>query len=193
MTCIVGLESEGKVWIGGDSAGVAGFRSLHVRSDEKVWVSGRDRDYEQMAFGFTTSFRMGQILRYSMSLPVERLEVAAKPDDEMKFMSTTFIDRVRKALKDGGFAKVDSGVDSGGTFLVGWRGKLWAIYDDFQVGRAKQGFIGVGCGDVIAEGALFALEASKSKQVPKDRVLTALMAAEALNAGVRGPFNVVVV
>ena len=36
MTCIVGLVHEGVVYIGGDSAGVAGL-SLTVRADEKVF------------------------------------------------------------------------------------------------------------------------------------------------------------
>jgi hypothetical protein len=36
MTCIVGLVDKGDVYIGGDSAGVAGL-SLSIRADEKVF------------------------------------------------------------------------------------------------------------------------------------------------------------
>ena len=62
MTCIVGLVHEGVVYIGGDSAGVARL-SLTVRADEKVF---RNSDF---LMGFTTSFRMGQLLRYSLKPP----------------------------------------------------------------------------------------------------------------------------
>ena len=40
MTCIVGLIDEGKVYIGGDSAGAADDL-ITVRADEKVFVRGR--------------------------------------------------------------------------------------------------------------------------------------------------------
>jgi hypothetical protein len=36
MTCIVGYESDGKVYIGGDSAGVRGL-DVTVREDSKVF------------------------------------------------------------------------------------------------------------------------------------------------------------
>ena len=62
MTCIVGLVHEGVVYIGGDSAGVAGL-SLVVRADEKVLRNG------DFLMGFTTSFRMGQLLRYKLDPP----------------------------------------------------------------------------------------------------------------------------
>ena len=39
MTCIIGLVENSKVYIGGDSAGVAGY-GLSVRADEKVFKKG---------------------------------------------------------------------------------------------------------------------------------------------------------
>ena len=88
MTAIVGLVKSGSVYIGGDSAGVCGT-SLTVRADAKVF---RKKRY---VFGFTTSFRMGQLIRYSLALP--------KPVGNLDaFMSTTFIDAVRDCLKAGG-------------------------------------------------------------------------------------------
>ena len=39
MTCIVGLVHGGKVYMGGDSAGVGGY-CLTVRADEKVFRNG---------------------------------------------------------------------------------------------------------------------------------------------------------
>ena len=53
MTAIAGLVHDGKVYIGGDSAGVAGM-DLHLRSDPKVFTVG------EFVIGYTTSFRMGR-------------------------------------------------------------------------------------------------------------------------------------
>ena len=101
MTCIVGIEDGGRVIIGGDSAGVGGY-SLTTRADEKVWVSG------EFAFGFTTSFRMGQLLRYKFTPPAfpEGIDLDA-------YMATVFVDSVRQTMKDGGYAATNNGRERG--------------------------------------------------------------------------------
>ena len=172
MTAIVGLVQSGSIYIGGDSAGVSGT-SLTVRADAKVF---RKRRY---VFGFTTSFRMGQLIRYSLALP--------KPVGNLDaFMATTFIDAVRDCLKAGGWAMKDNEREEGGTFLVGVKGRLYAVYDDYQVATAADGFAAVGSGDQVALGALFAT--ADAGLSPRRRVMSALAAAERFSAGVRGPF-----
>ena len=174
MTAIAAVADGTKVWIGGDSAGVGGY-SLTVRADEKVFKNG------PMVFGFISSFRMGQILRYSLHVP------KWDPDTDLDwFMATTFIDAVRQVQKDKGFAVVDKGEETGGTFLVGFQGRLFAIYDDYQVGSSVHGYDAVGSGGEVALGALYA-----STGTPHHRVKTALMAATEFNAAVRGPYVIV--
>jgi ATP-dependent protease HslVU (ClpYQ) peptidase subunit len=172
MTAVVGLVQSGTVYIGADSAGVAGM-SLTVRADAKVFRKGR------YLFGFTTSFRMGQLIRYALTLPEPAGDLDA-------FMSTAFIDALRECLKTGGWAAKENEREEGGTFLVGVKGQLFAIYDDYQVAKAADGFAAVGCGDQIALGALFAT--AETELSPRRRVLRALTAAERFSAGVRGPF-----
>jgi ATP-dependent protease HslVU (ClpYQ) peptidase subunit len=172
MTAIVGLAQNGSVYIGGDSAGVNGM-SLAVRADTKVFRKGR------YLFGFTTSFRMGQLIRYSLEPP--------KPKGDLEdFMATKFINALRECLKTGGWARKDNDREEGGTFLVGVRGQLFAVYEDYQVGRAADGFAAVGCGDEIALGAMYATAGTGLG--PRRRIKLALRAAERFSAGVRGPF-----
>jgi hypothetical protein len=158
--------------MGGDSAGVGGY-DLHIRADEKVFTNG------DFIMGFTSSFRMGQLLRYKFKPPYHMPGI---PIDE--YMVTTFVDEVRKCLKEGGFARSDNGEESGGKFLVGYRGELFYIDSDYQVGRLADGFAAAGCGDQIAHGALYATNGKP----PEERINTALEAAERFSAGVRGPF-----
>ena len=47
-------------------------------------------------------------------------------------MVRDFIGVARQTMKDGGFSKNTNGEESGGTFLVGFRGRLFHIADDFQ-------------------------------------------------------------
>lgn len=175
MTCIVGLADCGSVYIGGDSAGVAGL-DLTVRSDSKVFRSG------EYVFGFTSSFRMGQLLRYKLAAP-------PPPDDDVhRFMATVFVDMVRECLKAGGYARKSNEEESAGCFLVGVRGRLFEIASDYQVGENLDGYAAVGCGSQVALGAMYA---APLVATPYHRIKTALEAAERFSAGVRAPFAIV--
>lgn len=173
MTAIVGLVHDGRVHIGGDSAGSAGHQ-LTVRADPKVFRTG------PYVFGFTSSFRMGQLLRHAFDPPAPTVDLD-------RFMATTWVDAVRACLKDGGWAKKDAEQEQGGCFLVGVTGRLFTVHSDYQIGEAACGYDAVGCGDEVALGALYAT----AGQPPKRRIRTALAAAEQHGAWVRGPFVIV--
>lgn len=173
MTCIVGLVDEGKVYIGGDSAGVNGNWDLIVRADPKVFRTG------PFLMGFTSSFRMGQLLHYAFVPPPHPPEL-----DLYRYMTVDFINAVRDCLKSGGWAKKEGEKEVGGIFLVGYRGHLFHVESDYQVGEALDGYMAVGSGDEVARGALYATQ----KLPPMVRLRLALEAAERWNAGVRGPF-----
>jgi len=177
MTCIVGLLSGKEVFIGGDSAGVAGL-NIAERKDEKVFKNG------DFIFGFTSSFRMGQLLRYSFNPPPYYTDV-----DLYKYMVTDFVDSVRTCLKHGGYAKKENEEESGGTFLVGYKGRLFMISGDYQVAEHMYPYFSVGCGESYAKGCLYALQETEMK--PEEKVTKALEAAEKFSGGVMRPFNIV--
>ncbi|MDP1686861.1 hypothetical protein [Hydrogenophaga sp.] len=181
MTCIVGLKRGGVVYIGGDSAGVAGL-DLTVRQDGKVFQSG------PFLFGFTSSFRMGQLLRYSFTPPKHHPDM-----DTMAYMVGPFVDGVRACLKAGGFAKQDNQVETAGTFLVAYQDRLFCIHGDYQVGEAEDPFDAIGCGDAYAKGAMWATLSTTGEPHdidPEKAIYTALLCAERHSAGVRSPFYV---
>jgi hypothetical protein len=174
MTCIVGLVDDGQIYIGADSAGVGGL-GLTIRADEKVFTKG------DFIMGFTSSFRMGQLLRYSLKPPVYHSDV-----DTFEYMVTDFINAVRDTLKAGGYAQKDKEVEQAGVFIVGFKGKLYKIDSDYQVALSSLPFDACGCGDDIALGAMY----SNSHLDPVKRINQALEAAEQFSAGVRRPFIV---
>ena len=179
MTCIVGWVENDKICIGGDSAGVAGY-DMQIRADEKVFKNG------EMIFGFTSSFRMGQLLRFSLTLPKKKEE-----QDDYDYMCTDFINAVRTCLKSGGYAKVKEGEESGGCFIVGFRNNLYNIEDDFQVGRTTKPYHAVGCGESFALGTCLAIEKTNIKLSLKNKVKLALESAYEFSAGVRPPYHFV--
>ncbi|MEV4436621.1 hypothetical protein [Streptomyces sp. NPDC049555] len=175
MTVIVGLVHNDRVHLGGDSAGVSGLR-ITVRRDPKIFRNG------PYAMGFTTSFRMGQLLHHAFKAP--------KPKGDLDgFMATVFVDKLRTCLKNGGWARKDSEQEQAGTFLVGIHGRLFVIYDDYQIAEPADGYAAVGCGSEIALGALHATSALDVK--PRKRLTLALVAAAHHSAGVCAPFTYV--
>jgi hypothetical protein len=153
-----------------DSAGIAGYH-LTLRSDPKVFRSG------PFVIGYTDSFRMGQLIRFHLSA-----QNHIQGMDDFEFMVTAFIPSIRECLKIGGYARKDNEQESGGQFLVGYRGRLYEIDRDYQVGIPADNFAAIGCGAQVALGALFA-----SQGAPRKRAETAILAAERFNIGVRGP------
>ena len=179
MTCIVGVVDGESVYIGADSAGVdADTWTLVSRSDPKVFQVG------PFVIGYTSSFRMGQLLRFAFSPPTH-------PDglDTHAYMVTVFVDSLRECFGAGGYAMKQNERESAGTFLVGYRGRLFEIGDDYQVGESHDEYAAIGCGGALALGAL---AATTDDQDARHRIRRALQAAEKHNIGVRGPFVVLV-
>lgn len=172
MTCIVAVVENGIVYMGADSAGVSGY-SLSTRKDPKIYKVGK------MLIGFTSSFRMGQILGYKLKAPIHYDDTSIE-----EYMNTVFIDTIREVLKDNGYSTVNNNSESGGIFLVGYKGRIFKINSDFQVGESVQSYDATGCGEDIALGSLFT---SFAKSV-EDRLRLALEAAETFSSGVRQPF-----
>ncbi len=174
MTCIVAVVHDGIVYMGGDSAAAAwGNSFVHTRSDAKVFKLG------EAVVGFTSSWRMGQVLRYELKLPEipEGCELH-------EYMVRCFVPKLREAAKLAGILTTKEGAESLGQFLVGLRGRLFCVDNDFGIAEHTTGYMSVGCGMLTAEGALFAT-AGRS---PQERVRIALEAAAFHMDSVRAPF-----
>jgi hypothetical protein len=171
--------------MGADSAGVnVDSFSLVPRADMKVFVKG------PFVMGFTTSFRMGQLLHWKFEVPPR---VEGVSDEE--YMTTSFVDAVRQCLKDGGFAEKENDAERGGTFLVGYRGAIWQVEGDYQVGRSLADFAAVGSGLELCLGSLDASGRLSGPPCqctlePTTRIKMALEAAERFGAAVRQPFHI---
>jgi ATP-dependent protease HslVU (ClpYQ) peptidase subunit len=181
MTCIVGLVEKSRrrgspatVYIGADSASVSGWTSRVTRLP-KVFRRG------PFLIGYTTSFRMGQLLEHALKVPAKGDE-----GDDMRYMVTVFVEQVRQLLKERGVAKIESNAETGGQFLVGYSGRLYSVQSDFQVNEMADGFDAVGSGAEYALGAIAALQGT----APIPRLKRALEVSAHFNMGVSPPFVV---
>lgn len=176
MTCVAAVVEDGKVWMGADSAGVRSDYEYTRRKDPKVGII-----QDEYIIGFTSSFRMGQILLYDMTVPSYE-----EGTDVYRHMVTKFIKSVRNSLQSGGYTHVSQNKETGGIFLVGFRGRLFKVESDFQIGESIDNYMACGCGEPYATGAMYVSKHLRAV----DRIKTALEAAEYHNAGIRAPFNI---
>lgn len=177
MTCIIGLAQGGNVYIGADSAAASSSGwGVGATKIPKVFRSG------DFVMGYTTSFRMGQILQYSLVLP--------NHDESEKsvacFMLTDFIDAVRACLKTKGFSIIKDNEEAAGNFLVGYRGRLFGVGDDFGIVESSRDFDACGCAEDFALGAMKALEGL----LPRERIMKSLEIASHFSGGVVAPFHI---
>lgn len=180
MTCIVGLIKDKELIIGGDSAGVGGL-DIRIRGDVKVFETG------PFLIGYTSSFRMGQLLRFKLNVPPQ-----TNHQEDYEYMCTTFIDTVRYLLKEEGYTTINQNEEEIGVFIVGYKHKLYYIGGDLQVGEHSDKYDSVGCGSKYALGALDILTKDK-KLSGREMVKKALETSAKFSAGVRGPFNIITI
>lgn len=141
MTLIIGIDKkingEHVQIMAGDRIGSNGFTKGNT-SKSKVFSR------KNYAFGFTTSFRMGQLLEHSfMSKDL--------PDwgKELNLYGS-FIQWIRGTLKEGGYSEVQNNVESGGTFLFYNGNSIYRVQDDFSILQSSDGLFAVGSGSYHA-------------------------------------------
>lgn len=187
MTCIVGLickipTMDGprkRIWMGSDSMGSNGRCSLTIKNPKIFYI-------KDMLIGYTTSFRMGQLIECKLKLPKATKE---EKDNPYKYMIGSFSDAVRKVLKDNGFSNINNNVETGGTFLVGYKGRLFEVQNDFSILELTTGYASVGCGQNYSLGSMYSsFEANKIQ--PREVVHVALQAAAEHCSLVKGPFHI---
>lgn len=143
MTCIVGIEYDRGIVIGGDSASTsAGFQHL---------TNGKVFRLDDMVIGCCGGPRTAQIIRYRLRLPTLDIH------DVDRFMACEFADAAREALKESGAGKVNSGLDemeSSSAMLVAVAGRLYTLHSDFQWSRKMAGYAAIGSGRELATGSL---------------------------------------
>ena len=177
MTCIVALEHDKKVFMGGDSAAAAGW-DMRLVTTPKVFRKG------DLVVGYTWSFRMGQIIQYASSLP----ELSEHPSN-YAYLVEKFVPFIRKTFSEAGWLKTENARDEGGQFLIGIRGEVFSIETDFSVLRNIDGFSAIGCGAAYALGALQIMNLhGEIAGNPMLAVSQALEVGAYFSNGVSGPF-----
>lgn len=175
MTCIISLEQNGKVYLGGDS---------YIENDSGIpetCVGSKVFRIQNLVFGICGSVRCEQILKRTLR------EHVLKPVGE-SFVEQELPELLIEAM-DGMLQTSEAGLvmPSQSLFLLGVNGKAFILEDDFSVWRSAKPWNAIGAGAVIAKSAFEAL--SSFKLAPQDRLERVLNVAQELSYQVRKPFT----
>lgn len=174
MTCIVGLVEGNSVYMGADSAATRDYETRALNGPRKLI---RVSDF---LIGYTTSFRMGQILEHHLSVRPQGKE------SDFAYMVTAFVEAVRDSLKTHGYSEINNNRESGGTLLIGYHGHLYKMISEFSVLEVNDGFDAIGCGEDYALGVLYAL----NNHSAEDRITVSLATAAYFSSHVCLPFHI---
>ncbi|KAA1237121.1 hypothetical protein FHL81_10810 [Agrobacterium tumefaciens] len=176
MTCIVALQHNGKVYVGGDASATCTWSLYSVAgSTPKVF------EKDEMIIGSAGSPREAQIIRHLTTFP------RCHPDvDATQHIVATVVECIRSSLRTHGALQVTDNVESmESSLIIAFRDQLFDIDGKFSVIQSDRPFTAIGSGRDLALGSLHTSIAQ-----PEARVQLALEAAEAFNAGVRRPFTI---
>lgn len=164
MSVIVGLVRDDTIHMAADS--FLGNNNNRSRSRiPKLWRFG------EALIGFSGSGSAMNAVRFRMTMPEH-----AEDETDEHYMTVKFVDALREAVGAAGRRKKENDLESAKTWLlVGYRGLLWRVYDDFCVAAYDRDYDAVGAGEDFAYGVLHALK--DSDRSPKDVLTAALDAA----------------
>lgn len=181
MSCVVGYVDNGIIYMGGDSAATGeGTSDQRLRKSEKVFLL-RGRNETDIVVGFCGSYRIGYFLKHCFEIPT-----AGARQEPQNFIYKAFVpdledQMVRNKIKL-----------SGSEILVGFRGRLFLIEEDFSPTESMENYEACGDGGPYALGALYVLS-KDDKYKPEEKVTMALTASSMYCSVVRPPFKIVIV
>jgi len=174
MTCVVGVEKEGVVWLAGDSACLDDEGDAVVtQRQSKVFRRG---DY---CIGFSGSFRIGNLLKYDIKLP----------ENPSKNHPRQISEIISKAIEEYGLKEEDWSA------LIGFKDKLYIVQADCYCYRHTKTYAAIGAESAVAValGTFCTLDAmSSSLKEPmsgKAMVKLALENAMTFSSNVRPPWK----
>lgn len=146
MTCIAGMiDKQGVGHIASDSIGSNGH-TKDVYRNKKIFRKGA------LLIGYTSSYRMGQLLEHNLTLPARKVDQSL---DE--YIYVDLVAAVRSVLKSEGYLKIDSNTESIGTFMIITEGRLFMMQNDLAILEAADGFDSCGSGENFAVATISTL------------------------------------
>lgn len=172
MTCIIAHATRTSSFIAADKLGSNNFTKA-IQSEPKIFEKEFDsRVLEEgfiptihkdtMTIGYTTSFRMGQLLKHCLVLPEKQPTQSFK-----EYLVQSVVPAIRTLFREEWGSRADNQDVGGGQFIILHKHKIYEIHEDFCVLEPKNNISAVGSGAYHAIAAMAAyLTVETETEVP---------------------------
>lgn len=181
MTCIIGLETPDKVYLGCDSAMIQGW-SISYTKQPKIFRLG------EFLIGIAGFPRTAQLVKYQLSLKPQ-----LNNQNDFEYLCTEFSKSVKQLLVDNDHIVNQDGdkIIPESSLLFGYRKHLYQMDCNFQITQTIDKFGAIGVGQDLALGAMMAFTFSDYMLLsPEFRIRKSLEISAKYNMGVAKPFKV---
>jgi len=167
MTAIVGIAQDRKVYMGADSA---------ISTEDFVGRLANPKIFQKkgLLIGGAGSSRCWTLIKTNLFPRVRH-----KKELAIDYIESAVVSGIRKVVKENG------GPMEGYTFLIGYKGKLFEVMDDWGVCEYLENYAAIGSGYLPCLGSLYTTQHWKD---PVKRIRMALEASAKFVPSVEGPF-----
>lgn len=168
MTAIVGITQNKKVYMGADSA---------ISTEEYIGRLANSKILKKkgLLIGGAGSSRCWTLIKTNLFPRVRQRKESA-----IDYVESAVVSGIRKIIKENG-APLE-----GYTFLIGYRGKLFEVMEDWGVCEYMENYAAIGSGYLPCLGSLYTTQHWKD---PVKRINVALQASAKFIPSVEAPFT----
>lgn len=142
MTCIVGLVHKGKAYLGADSQCLNGWHKVK-NPNPKIFRKG------ELIIGSSGSQRVSDIVEHNLDLERDNGK------EPIKYIAGGFVPALRACLSEHGALIKKDTEEMDGVLLIGYKGKLFIIGEDFTISEVGP-YEAIGSGGKYVYGYLYA-------------------------------------
>lgn len=167
----------------GADSGVGSGETFELLGQGANKLCVRQLGTEKIVFGIVGSGRLGQVLQVGHDLPPLN-----EGGDVMRWLVSDLCAYIRELFgKEQTLSKEDGVAYMDAFFLIGFRGVLYQMMNDFSIIPLPDPFVAIGSGRGHAQGVFFATPGED----PEKRINMAFEAVARWNTNVRAPFLII--
>jgi ATP-dependent protease HslVU (ClpYQ) peptidase subunit len=143
MTCIIAYKDEkNDIYLAGDKMGSNSFTGQTVKEPKVFWKG-------DFRIGYTTSFRMGQILKHVWTPPQRKVD-----QNTDSYLYVDVVNSLKRCFIDNGFGNKDK--NNYGTFIMCYEDRMIEVQDELSLLESDRNVVSVGSGTYHATASVLA-------------------------------------